>query len=94
MSSHSHEIVVVKKHESGAEEWFCPTCRRRFVVNWSPEYQCIILTPGDEVAIHNIARGALTVLSNEISADDVTLSAFADWLDRFDIESELDQDSD
>jgi hypothetical protein len=90
MSAHCHEILVVKKHASGAEEWFCPTCGRRFVVQWMPEYQCIILNMGDEVAIHNIGRGALVVPSNEIAPDDSRLSPFTDWVSNLDIESRLD----
>jgi len=90
MSSHSHEILVVKKHATGAQEWLCPTCGRRFIVQWMPEYQCIILDAGDETAIHNTSRGALVVLSNEIAPDDRSLSPFTDWLSHTDLIRKLD----
>ena len=93
MSSHSHEILVVKKHDTGAEEWFCPTCGRRFIVQWAPEYQCIILNVGDEIAIHNIGRGALVVLNHSIEANDSSLAPFADWISQLDIDGQLDEDS-
>ncbi len=92
MNCHNHEILVVKKHESGAEEWFCPTCGRRFIVQWTPQYQCIVLSSGDEAAIHNIGRGALVVLNHEVPLDDSSLDPFHAWLRGIDLGDALDQD--
>lgn len=51
-----HEMVLEKTHASGAEEWFCPTCGRRFLMSWSPNYSRVVLEPGDESAVHSWRR--------------------------------------
>ena len=55
--SPQHEMILESTHPSGAEEWFCPTCGRRFLMHWPPEYQKIILEPGDEHAMHSGSKG-------------------------------------
>lgn len=52
-----HEMVLQMTHESGAEEWYCPTCGRRILMFWPPEYKKIILEVGDEYAIHSGGKG-------------------------------------
>lgn len=54
-----HEMRLERTLPDGAEEWFCPTCGRRFLMQWPPAYRKIILDPGDERAIHNGGRGGL-----------------------------------
>lgn len=85
----THDIHVVKKHASGAEEWFCPTCQRRFVVQWSPEYQFIVLEAGDVEAIHNMGRGAMVLAapSNPESLD--SLAPWLEWLKTINLEDRL-----
>jgi hypothetical protein len=56
-----HEMVLSLTHPSGAEEWVCPTCGRRFLLNWPPAYKKIILNTGDELASHNGGKGGLSV---------------------------------
>jgi hypothetical protein len=34
------------------EEWACPTCGRRMLLRWPPDYSKIVLEPGDETVIH------------------------------------------
>ena len=43
-----HEMVLEATHPSGEEEWFCPTCGRRFLMRWPPAYEKIVLERGDE----------------------------------------------
>jgi hypothetical protein len=52
-----HDMVLEATHESGAEEWFCPTCGRRFLMRWPPIYEKTGLVPGDEYAIHSVSKG-------------------------------------
>jgi hypothetical protein len=52
-----HAMVIVATHESGAEEWHCPTCGRRFLMRWPPAYERTVLVPGDEQAIHSGSKG-------------------------------------
>lgn len=48
-----HEMILESVHDSGAEEWYCPTCGRRFLMQWPPDYRKIVLEAGDENAIHS-----------------------------------------
>ncbi len=56
-----HEMELETIHPFGAEEWFCPTCGRRFLLYWPPESKWVVLEAGDEHAIHNGSRGGLQV---------------------------------
>lgn len=91
MSDHNHEILVVNLHPSGVEEWLCPTCGRRFIVQWTPEYQCIVLNPGEESAIHNMSRGALvTATPHETSP--ARLAPWMDWLRTINLDRQLGEE--
>ena len=68
--SQKHEMILEKTHPSGAEEWNCPTCGRRFLLNMPPEYRKIILNAGDEFAIHSGSKGGLRMGSIQISSPD------------------------
>ena len=54
----NHIIMITRTFPSGAQEWYCPTCGRRFIVQWTPEYSRVVLVPGDECSIHNTGKGA------------------------------------
>jgi hypothetical protein len=54
-----HEMHLVKTHDTGAEEWHCPTCGRRFLLYWPPDYRKEIIEAGDEFAIHTGGKGGL-----------------------------------
>jgi hypothetical protein len=56
-----HEMVLETTHPSGAEEWYCPICGRRFMLSWPPEYKKIILNVGDERASHTGGKGGLSI---------------------------------
>lgn len=56
-SIRKHDMELVKLHSSGAEEWVCPTCARRFIIQWPPNYQKIVLEAGDEYAFHSCHKG-------------------------------------
>lgn len=55
--SQPHEMQLVRTHTSGAEEWYCPTCGRRFLMHWPPTYKKIVLEVGDEYAAHVGGKG-------------------------------------
>jgi hypothetical protein len=59
-----HEMMLAITHPSGAEEWYCPTCGRRFLLKWPPAYQKIILEPGDEYAAHSGSKGEILRLGS------------------------------
>lgn len=63
MSRESHEMILQTEYETGAEEWWCPTCGRRFVAQWAPKYKKIVLSEGNNQALHGGGKGGLQVLS-------------------------------
>ena len=65
-----HEMVLETTHPSGVEEWYCPTCGRRFVLNWPPEYKKTILNVGDELAIHSGGKGGVSMSQVRINQAD------------------------
>lgn len=56
-----------KTHPSGAEEWGCPTCGRRFLLSWQPAFKRIVLSPGDEHAAHSGSKGGLQLGTPQIN---------------------------
>jgi hypothetical protein len=52
-----HEMFLESVHPSREEEWHCPTCGRRFLMQWPPAYSKVVLEPGDESAIHSGSKG-------------------------------------
>jgi hypothetical protein len=84
-----HEMVLETIHDSGAEEWYCPVCGRRFLMQWPPHYSKIILEPGDENAIHS---GGKTEVEEETYSVDEALSTPPqfDWAPAF---TELEDNS-
>ena len=67
MDQQVHEMVLETTHASGAQEWYCPSCGRRFLMQWPPVYKKIVLDPGDEYAPHSGATGGLSVGPVEVS---------------------------
>lgn len=54
-----HRMRRTERWATGAEEWWCPTCGRRLLLHWPPNYRKLVLDPGDEQAAHT---GALEVI--------------------------------
>lgn len=65
--SQPHEMQLVRMHESGAEEWHCPTCGRRFLMHWPPEYRKVVLEAGDEYAAHVGGKGGLRISGADVA---------------------------
>ena len=63
----SHDMLLEKTHPTGAEEWYCPTCGRRFVMQWPPKYKRIVLALGDEYAAHRGGKGGLTIGTTQVT---------------------------
>jgi hypothetical protein len=91
MDSQRHEMQLATTHASGAEEWFCPTCGRRFLLQWPPLYRKIILEPGDEIAIHSCSKGGLRIgqltITQEATSDPLEgLGPWMQWLTSADLD--------
>ncbi|HNP88071.1 MAG: hypothetical protein JST60_14205 [Chloroflexi bacterium SZAS-1] len=54
-----HEMQLARTLASGEEEWYCPTCSRRFLMRWFPKYSKLVLEPGDEYALHSGSKGEM-----------------------------------
>ena len=95
-----HEMILETTHSSGAEEWYCPTCGRRFRVNWEPKFKKTVIDTGDENASHSGAKSGLQMGSvrqgfwrqsgsedSTISIEDSTLAPWVQWLDKVGFEN-------
>ncbi len=65
-TGNQHQMVVVQEHQDGSQEWLCPVCGRRFIMQWPPNYKRTILEPGDEDAIHTGGTSGMGMGSMEI----------------------------
>lgn len=54
-------MILSGTRESGAEEWTCPTCGRRVVFRWPPQYEKLVLEYGDVDAVHVGSKGGLRI---------------------------------
>lgn len=95
-----HEMVLDMAHPSGEEEWYCPTCGRRFLLQWPPAYKKIILEPGDELISHTGGKGYLQLDSlqsepavisdpeNDLQSrsENSRLEPWIQWLDEVDFD--------
>lgn len=54
-----HEMELLGVDETGSEEWYCPSCGRRFLMRWPPNYGRTILVAGDEHVAHVGGKGGL-----------------------------------
>jgi hypothetical protein len=80
-----HEMVLENTHPSGAEEWYCPTCGRRFLMQWPPAYEMIVLEPGDQYAQHSGGKGGLRIGGLQVEqenaeSDDVSEERLRPWI--------------
>ena len=93
-----HEMQLETTHPSGAEEWYCPTCGRRFLMHWPPAYEKVLLAPGDENASHSGGKGGLSVsLSQVTQVEEPGLTGklqqgpWAEWLESIDSDDWWDE---
>jgi len=70
IAQQTHEMNLLSTHPSGEEEWLCPECGRRYMMQWSPSINQIILEVGDESAIHNGSTGGLYISPTGVNAAD------------------------
>ena len=71
----THAMELAQTYTSGAEEWHCPTCGRRMIMQWPPKYKRIVLEPGDEQAAHAGGKGGLRMGAAQIATADDALPA-------------------
>lgn len=84
-----HQMQLEVTHPSGAEEWACPECGRRLLMQWPPTYRRVVLEAGDEFAIHSGSKGGLTLIASQLNdssalADEFSQGPWAEWLEELD----------
>jgi hypothetical protein len=85
-------MVLEKTYPAGAEEWCCPTCGRRFLLQWPPNYKKIILEAGDEAALHSGGKGGISMHPPEVmatealAAEEEKLAPWLAWLEEVDFD--------
>ena len=97
MNEECHEMILEKTHISGVEEWYCPTCGRRFLVQWPPAYKMIILEAGDKDTRHNVSKassriGSLPVTKLETTdlTEEFRLIPWLKWMEKVDFDGMWD----
>ncbi|SRR6266540_3442828 len=100
MQEQHHEMILEKTHSSGEEEWYCPACGRRMLINWHPQFKKTILEAGDNYAMHNATKGLMPIeplkatsvdsdnsqVEAETLIDDSRLSPWLAWLEEVDFD--------
>jgi hypothetical protein len=68
--------------EDGVEEWSCTRCSRRLLFRRPPNFEKVVLEPGDEGAAHVGATGGLqvTVVEPDSPASGELAATDRDWL--------------
>lgn len=94
MNESHHEMFLERIHLSGVEEWSCPECERRFLVQWPPAYKLIILEAGDQDIRHNLSRanyriGPLSITQTEEAdvIEEFRLLPWIKWMEKVDFDS-------
>lgn len=80
-----HEMQLEIRQPSGAEEWYCPTCGRRILLEVSPTYGMTIIEPGDTYARHSGSHGGLRigpvqVAQQDAERDEVSEESLRPWI--------------
>jgi hypothetical protein len=78
MNEKHHEMILEQTHTSGVEEWSCPDCGRRFLVQWPPAYKMIILVQGDKDIRHNVSKA-----NSQIGSFPITQAKAANFIEDF-----------
>ena len=82
------------------EEWYCPTCGRRFLVQWPPAYKIVILEAGEKDTRHNVSRLNIRKGSPQVAQVEETdlieefrLVPFLRWMEKVDFDSMWDRNA-
>jgi hypothetical protein len=90
MNDKFHEMVLERTHVSGVEEWYCPSCGRRFLVQWPPAYKMIVIEQGEKDTRHNVSKvnsRTIPVKRREtLEVDESRLMPWLAWMEKVDFE--------
>lgn len=83
-----HTLVLAAENPDGSQEWICPTCGRRMLIKWPPEYYRTILEEGNPFAIHTGDTGVYHIHHEVFETremhepEDPYLEPFKAWMER------------
>lgn len=84
-----HKMEIVQTHKNGQDELYCPTCGRRILLQWPPNYKKIVLNPGNEFATHSGGKGGVEIdppiilePDEQESIDIENLNPWNEWMNR------------
>jgi hypothetical protein len=93
MNETVHEMILEQTHISGVEEWYCPACGRRFLVQWPPAYKMIVVEAGDKDIRHNISRSNSPIVPSQSThlnatdlVDEFRLIPWIQWMENVDFD--------
>jgi hypothetical protein len=72
-------MILNGSAESGAEEWVCPSCGRRMLLRWPPQYEKIVLEHGDDSVVHVGGKGGPRVGETVVAPASAGNVPNADW---------------
>jgi hypothetical protein len=95
VSEQRHEMKLTVTHPSGAEEWMCPECGRRFVAEWEPKFRRVFIERGQDDVVHvGNGMGSLHLNVDRPDEDPGNGTRLQDvwkkYLDKLDFDSEDD----
>ena len=91
MSEQQHAMIFGKTHSTGADEWFCPMCGRRILMDYEPKLRKEVLEIGDESAVHSGGKGGLRMGPMKVAVDGAStenarLAPWEAWLNEMGFE--------
>lgn len=66
--SQQHQMQLARIHPSGVQEWFCPSCTRRFIMQLQPGFNIVDLEVGDGFVSHTGSTGDIRIGLPQIRA--------------------------
>lgn len=88
----THVMILEKIHPSGVEEWYCPTCGRRMLLQWPPTFQSIVVEMGDISVQHSGSKGGIYIGETKVSPESENESLNEDLQVWADAVADLDMD--
>ena len=82
MNETHHEMILERILPIGVEEWSCPECGRRFLVQWPPAYKIVLLEPGDPNIRHNLNRK-----NDRDVTEEFRMLPWRKWMEKVDFDS-------
>ena len=63
----THQMELETTYPSGVQEWVCPTCTRRFILQPPPKFRIIVLNAGNDQASHTGSTRGLKISPPEMN---------------------------